>query len=363
MLNEQNWRWLVRYLADECSEREKSTIEKWITSNPELRKEIANLQKIWNTSAEEKEDWDLEEAWKRFKRHNLFLPGNRNYDKIPVQPHHINTYPKSGTAFHKRDSVYKWITLMAAVAAAVVISFLFFSPHNNPPKEHKIAMREIAANKGERVHLLLSDGTRVLLNADSRLKIPQHFSDTSRNVYLEGEAYFDVAHHAGKPFIVHAGHTVTRDLSTRFVVMAYSGSKRTRVIVAEGKVAMRDQMSRETTHSDAIITRNHIGIATEDGTIQISHVKNLMNWVGWTKGKLVFSDTPLSQIIPRLERWYDLNITLSNPALANRRLTATYVDNQPMAEVIDAIALSLHLKYTIKNQSLVTFSVKKITEQ
>ncbi len=359
MLDKQTWRWLVRYFADECSEEEKKIIEGWIASDPVLKKEISNLRKIWNTPAEKKQPWDVDHAWQRFQKHDKnhlsrHLAADNVYTLSRKKTHIPELYPET-------KQTYKWLTMLAGVAAAILISLLFFAPpKNKTSKVAAVPMRVVTTHKGERIHLVLSDGTRILLNADSKLKIPHHFSGSARQVYLQGEAYFEVAHRKNQSFLVHAGNSVTEDLSTHFIVTAYPESGNTKVIVTEGKVSMhKSGIPLEAANiQDSVITTSHMGVLLDDGTVQISKVKNLMNWVGWTKGKLVFNNTAFAQVIPQLERWYDLNITIKDPAIANRRLTATYVDRQPMKEVLDAISLSLDLKYTIKNRSVMMYAKK-----
>ncbi len=358
MQDDLNERWLVRYLAGECSEEEKRSIEEWIASDPELRDEISCLQKIWNTPAEEKQQWDIEEGWQRFRRYDKRFSGSRNQGNIYILPTSRKKRIRSGVS-RPAENIYKWGIVAVTVAAVIAISFLFLSPQNIPQKAPPPTMRVVTAYKGEKIHLHLSDGTRILLNADSRLKIPDHFSDSTRDVYLQGEAYFEVVHQAGKPFLVHAGHSVTRDLSTRFIVQAYPEYGHTKVVVTEGRVVMNEIGSSQAPSTGTIIPPHHIGVLQKDGTVQVSRVKNLMNWMGWTKGKLVFNNTPLTQVIPQLERWYDLNITLKDSTIGTRRLTATYIDREPMDEVLDAIALALDIKYDRKNYSVIMYDKRQ----
>lgn len=356
MLDDQNWRWLTRYLANECSEQEKQSIEKWIATDPGIEKEITHLKRIWDASSEKKQHWDIGKAWERLidedeRLHSKKPSGNIYSLSTEVRPVLLSSPTRTS------DRAYKWATLAVAVAAAIVITFLFYTPSNSPGVAPKPSMQVVSAHMGERIHLTLSDGTKILLNADSKLKIPHHFADSARNVYLQGEAYFEVAHHKNKPFVVHAGKTVTQDLSTRFIVSAYPESKHAKIIVTEGKVAMRKNspVPSNVKSEGAIITPHHIGFLRNDGSVRVMQVQNLMEWVGWTKGKLVFNNTPFSEVMPQLERWYDLNITIKDQRIATKRLTATYVDRQPMKEVLDAIALSLDIKYTVKNRSVVMY--------
>ncbi len=363
MLDDRSWRWLVRYLSNECTMQEKRSIEKWIASDAKVREELTHLKKIWDVSSEKKEEWDIDSAWERFKKYDARFSGLTNYQRAQKKYKRLhNTTNSRSFPSRRMVNIYKWATVISIIAVSIFISATFFQPNQKLSVPVKPLMQVVTAHKGERVHLVLADGTKILLNGDSKLKIPQHFSDSTREVYLKGEAYFEVAHHPGRPFLVHAGHTVTRDLSTRFVVTSYPESGQTRVIVTEGKVAMHEanisNLDNVPKRPEAIIKSDHIGIMEKDGNIKVVRVGNIMDWMGWTEGKLVFNNTPLDQVIIQLDRWYDLNITLNNSTIADRRLTATYVDRQPMHEVLDAISLSLNLKYTVKNRSVVFYRKK-----
>ncbi len=363
MLDDRSWRWLVRYLANECNAQEKRSIEKWIASDARIKKELTNLKKIWDSSFEKKEEWDTDSAWERFKKYDARFSGLTNYQYTKKKYKRLRNAPAGRSLSTPRMvNFYKWATVISIITVSIFISATFFKPNQNTSVPVKPVMQVVTAHKGERVHLVLADGTKILLNGDSKLKIPQHFSDSTREVYLKGEAYFEVAHQPGKPFLVHAGHTVTRDLSTRFVVRSYPESGRTRVIVSEGKVAMHEAGIANVDHVNqrpaAIISADHIGIMKKDGSIQVTRVRNLMYWMGWTEGKLVFNNTSLHQVIKKLDRWYDLNITLKDSTITNRRLTATFFESQPMHEVLDAVVLSLDLKYTVKNRSVVLYRNK-----
>lgn len=367
MLDDQDWRRLVRYLSDECSDWEKMAIEKWIASDVELQEELAKLKKIWDVSTEKKKDWDVDKAWERFKNDDVRFSQSTN--KEAPQKSRLPQYIDSdidrvgrSDPFRRESSFHKWVIVISTIAAGVIISLIFFQPLRNRPTPPKPVMRVFTAHRGERIHLVLADDTKILLNADSQLKVPKHFSASSRDVFLRGEAYFEVTPRSSEPFLIHAGNSLIRDLDTHFVVMSYPKSDQIRVIVSDGKVTMQKASVSSgnivSYSSGTIVRSNYIGILKKDGIIKVRRVGNLMDWLGWTEGKLVFDNTPLYQVINRLGRWYDLNISLKDSTIANRRLTATYVASQPQGEVLNAIALSLNLKYTVKHNSVLLYRKK-----
>src|SRR5439155_1527064 len=100
------------------------------------------------------------------------------------------------------------------------------------------AMREFTTARGHRAAIRFADGTRILLGVDSRLRVPAAYGATAREAYLDGAAYFDVAHDPARPFAVHAGKGVIRDIGTRFGVRAYADEQDVEVVVADGKVSL-----------------------------------------------------------------------------------------------------------------------------
>jgi transmembrane sensor len=206
---------------------------------------------------------------------------------------------------------------------------------------------------------MLADGSRVVLNAGSRLRYAEDFGrpGVAREVHLDGEAYFEVTHDATRPFRVHAGPALAEDLGTRFSVRAYAGT-RAQVVVAEGRVSMR---SNTTARLDsAILGPGQRGRLAPDGsatsgTVLVDSV-NPQRYLSWTSGTLTLDDVPLREAVPMLERWFDIELRLADSTLADRRVTAVYRD-QSLSQVLDALALALGARYerSASNTRAVTF--------
>jgi ferric-dicitrate binding protein FerR (iron transport regulator) len=200
-------------------------------------------------------------------------------------------------------------------------------------------MREVATVRAQRAQLRLRDGTRVTLGVDSRLRYSQAFATaTTRDVYLEGEAYFEVARDTLRPFRVHAGDAVTRVLGTRFGVRAYAEERGVRVVVAEGKVALARAAAAA---PDVVLGRGDLADLKIGAPPVIRHGVDVSSYLAWVDGRLAFTDTPLGEVVLRLSRWYDLDVRLGDPSLANDPYTMSLRGDEPPEHVLRVIAAAV----------------------
>src|SRR5207245_7963028 len=153
-----------------------------------------------------------------------------------------------------------------------------------------VAMREFTTARGQRAEMRLTDGTRILLSVDSKLRVPGDYGAAARDVYVDGEAYFEVTHDATKPFAVHAANALVRDLGTRFGVRAYAGEQRVRVVVAEGKVALRSVAAADTSNPAPELSTGELGRLDASGVLTLAQGVNVQRYLAWTEGRLAFHD-------------------------------------------------------------------------
>ncbi len=194
------------------------------------------------------------------------------------------------------------------------------------------------------------------LNGDSRMKIPSRFTANQREVHLEGEAFFNVTTNPDKPFLIHAGESVTRVLGTQFNLEAYP-DEQVQIVVKEGRVAFGSSQAEQQAPE---LQEHEMAVLSDSNRTSISRVENLEKYVGWTNDKLIFDDTPLHQVMRELERWYDIECTLADSALKTRTVTGTFED-ESMTEVLNIISLSVGMTYEKHNRSI-TFSSEENTQ-
>lgn len=360
------WEQLAKYFAEELSEEESEKMESWITADPERRKKVQALRRVWNEAGHSARPLNVDEAWQT-------LSGNMDeLDQMPIreaqevlsgsQPQRQYEYKETGTG-KSRDHQYghqkfrRWMMTAAAAVVLLVAGLFTYQQYDpTPTKTVEIGSRELVAQNGERATYVLNDGSRIILHAGSRLEVPLSFNADSRELFLEGEAYFEVTHDASKPFSVHTNNGYTRVLGTKFIVQAWADTpSNMEVIVEEGKVALGDNQNiQQSKDGEAIITKNQKGILSGTNGPEVVQQVDMDWYLGWTKGQLKFNNRPFSEIIPRLERWYAIDIQTENKDIGNKRLTAEIDYSQPMEEVLQGIALSIDLEYEKTGQT-VTF--------
>jgi transmembrane sensor len=218
--------------------------------------------------------------------------------------------------------------------------------------------RVIMTSFGERASYILNDGTRVVLHAGSRLEIPENYNKEIRQLYLEGEAYFETVHNPDKPFIVHSKHAYTRVVGTRFLVQAWTESyHKVEVVVSEGKVLFGDRRAIGTSleSREVLIAENQRAVLSENEMPHVTEVEEIDWYLGWTEGRLVFEDRPLREVLPRLERWYNITFQVANEAILAQNITAEIDYSLPMSDVLNGIALTLGLEIERTENRLYVF--------
>jgi transmembrane sensor len=186
----------------------------------------------------------------------------------------------------------------------------------------------------------LPDGTRVVLGVASTLRYPAAFAGGARDVSLEGEAYFQVVHDERREFTVRAGNLVAKDLGTEFTVRAYREDAGARVVVREGRVAIR--AAGADTAAVRVVAPGQLGQMDAAGQPTVQPADTAV-FFAWTDGRLVFDRTPLREALPELSRWFDLDFRLADSAAGSIPLSAN-LRTQPTPDVLTNLAASLGLR-------------------
>lgn len=258
----------------------------------------------------------------------------------------VHRWPTRGMSRTRRIA-FGGVAVGAVLATWIGISHL---RSNGATDVMPAATSRFVARAGERNSITLNDGTRILLNAGSTLRVPQDLQ-TSRTVELAGEAIFTVARRDAIPFLVRTGNARVTVLGTRFVVRRYPEDHKTIVAVADGRVSLRASVADA--RGEAVIGMRTLGEVTDSGKIVVTPDVDSDRYTQWVAGRLVFENTPLRAVVPELERRYGITIRLTDSALANRVFTSVVTDATP-EPVINAIALVFGVKY-VRDGSTFTF--------
>jgi ferric-dicitrate binding protein FerR (iron transport regulator) len=246
--------------------------------------------------------------------------------------------------------------MLLAVAGGAVLWRAVRTSHPAPGRATVTALQEYATARGQRTTVHLADGTQVLLAAETRLLVPRDFGrpGARREVQLEGQAHFTVTHDAARPFVVRTATSVTEDLGTTFAIRAYPAEPEVEVVLAEGRVAVQPAHGSPRSSARSVLVPGDLARIDAEGHLQTTHAVNLSRYLAWTTGSLVFEGVPFRQAALDIERWYDLDIRLADPALGARRISGT-VAGESVDAVLGYLALVLNARYEVAGKT-VTFS-------
>lgn len=346
---------IARYLVGHCSEKEIEEVEQLAEASVANRKLMKEYKYIWEASESEveanKRMFDAQKDWMKLQErmHSVDID-NRVPNSHAYSQHLTSKQPPSAMAQIMR--------VAAVVLIASLIGIIAYQNFYSPPVAEIVepVLREIVTKKGQLANLVLSDGTEVQLNADSKLMLPTVFEANKREVFLEGEAYFDVAKNPDKPFYIHSGAALIRILGTSLGVRSYPEDENVSVVVKEGKVSLQSGNTSGSA-TEAILNPGQAGLLhLSDNSISTRPVADMELYLSWTEGYLKFKNTPMQEVARQLERKYDIEVELKSDAIKHLKLTAK-LKSRSIKNVLDVISTSIGVRYSLNNQNVV-FSEK-----
>jgi len=198
-----------------------------------------------------------------------------------------------------------------------------------------VVWSEAITPPGEKSIVLLSDGSQITLNADSKLKYPDRFNGTMREVCLEGEGYFVVRHSHDQPFIVHTGNLSTTVLGTKFDISAYLESKTIAVSLLEGRVRVTRNGTGKVGSAVILEPREQLNYDKEHDVSSFDLFDSLEAF-GWKDNIYRFENEPLAKVFSQLDRAYGVKFKIADQSLLAQRITVTF-ENKSLQTVIDVL--------------------------
>ncbi len=203
-----------------------------------------------------------------------------------------------------------WVKVAAAIVLLLGVTWAIWEQNTNDVQGIVINQRVEKVNpRGQKSSFVLSDGTLVKLNADSKLTFHEKFTDSGRHVYLEGEAFFDVKKDANRPFVVHSGKLTTTALGTSFNVQAYPDEGSVNVALLTGKVLVNteDGMSK-----GVVLLPNDMAAFDKQQRSITKQEFDPEKVLAWKNQTLYFKDAQLIDMLKTLERWYGVRFVLAD---------------------------------------------------
>lgn len=303
---------IARYLNGECNGTEKADLHRWLETSEENRKLFFGVKDAWDAAAAV--DKQTEVALLQF-------------------------YKKAASKNGAAQSVKMWKRI-SSVAAVLVFGLLsFFAFHML--KQHQSDLLTLNVPMGSKSELVLADGTRVVLNAGSKLTYPGVFETEHREITLEGEAFFEVSANKLHPFIVNTSDYKVRVTGTRFNVCSYADNSYSTVTLAEGKVDIHLKNNKK-----AIDVEPGQQFKLDRDRRKYSLTETDVNaTLSWKDGEFSFREVQFSDLVKRLERWYNVKLHYTAPELGEMKYSGRFRNQETIWQVLDALKLTTPIDY------------------
>ncbi len=355
---------MIRILRNEATAEEKDFFEQWLQESDEHKEVYANTAWMWDRMAEAKTppEPDPELLWSQIAQ-RIHVE-----DPLPISSTHGLVESRSRSAFPKRlaelwdvltDDFIPRFTSYALPAVTIVfvaigIYTLYKSAsairvgNTDVVTTPVVQMREVVTRRGQRATVPLADGTVVYLNADSKLRFPETFTPSSRELELTGEAYFAVTHDPQRPFRVTTGDAITEVKGTEFNVR-YRKSK-LNVVVSKGAVRLYNR-----TRDKGVDLRKG-ELASYSQVIGFTQPRkvDVRQYVAWRENKLSFVKTPLRDVMSEIEMFYNVRVVFKTMPFRHNTLTG-YFALDSLDEVLSNIAVAMDVRIKRDGQTIVVY--------
>jgi transmembrane sensor len=372
---EYTWQLVAKMLAGEASEQELEELGHLLRNNPELHYPLQTITGLWR-HCDPDEQKRAEEAF------------SRHLDRMAALSVDYGASDTTKQTPSKRNR--RLITLIGSALGVAVVTGLFLYRSSSAPQKIPtipVQVSEVATRNGTRTNLYLPDGTRVWLNAGSRITYDKIFgtsnnssgsnnragSSASREVNLTGEAFFDVAHDPSRPFIIHTKRIDIKVLGTSFNVKSYPSDKTTETILIHGsiEVAIRNKANKKiilrpneklvVDNEDSTTLQRHINMhpatnAAEHPPVIIQkptyeHTTGTMVETSWVNDRLIFQEEGFGELAKQMERWYGVTINFAKPELQTMQFTGSF-RQETIQQALDALTLTAAFNYTISGTQI-----------
>ena len=325
---------VLRLMEDEAiSSREAAMLRQWLNENPEKGDELFSLSVIW-TKLDTYREVDrevIESKWKNVRRKikNSSKSGFRFV---------LSTYQK-----------YAAIFLLGAMLPSMIIIYQAFF------KNEKMLSQVVSVPYGAKSNISLPDGTKIILNAGSKLRYDAAYGKKSRTITLRGEAYFKVAKDKKRPFVVNTRHLSVTAYGTTFNVKCYDSEDKTEATLIEGSIGIKvnDNSSRKEymlKPNEQFIYKINENDKKQKNLIVAKNI-NTDIYTSWIYDKIQVKSITLKELAVKLERKYNVTIHIENKNLEDMKFTGV-LENETIEQILQALELSAKIKYRIDEREI-----------
>lgn len=343
---------LTRKIAGEATPDELGELSYLLTKYPDALYYEALLEQVWSLG-QRCENADLNDT---YKNHSQKFKDELDFE----------TNGKVMSGYFKRP-----VLIIATLACLILlISSHFIRNYQSAPKHERI---EISAGKGIRKEIKLPDGTLVRLNNDSKISYEIDMQNMDqRDVSLIGEAFFKVAHDKERPFVVKTSKIAIKVLGTEFNVKEYPGDRESETTLLKGSIELTvngrsdQKFVLKPSEKFALVEKNknladgnrNLADKNSSSVLMIENIspvklggQEYIQETSWIENKLVFQNESFEDLLPKLERWYNVRIILDDSTIKSYRFTGIFI-NENIIQALEAMQLIKPFHYKLNENEV-----------
>ncbi len=343
MVNEEfNMDLITKYLNGELSAKEAQNLTNWVKESEENKNTFIRYKDVWFASKVSNLSSDKADiAWRDFEKNIEWEEENTNHQLSDKKTRYLF------------NSFFRWavaiLILIGSVASVLVL-------RQNIINKKNIGLSELVVTSGKKETLELSDGTKVWLNSESKLLYPEKFMGKERKVFLTGEAYFEVAKNKRKPFIIETSDLLVQVLGTSFNICSYTEDSYIVTTLVSGEVQISG-LQAENNILKILEPNQKATFFKETKEIELSYV-DVNLYTSWTNNNIIFNNLKFSEVITRLERWYNVKLEYNENLFSETRITAKFLNDESLIEVLDVLKIPGKFNYSVIGSTIILDEVR-----
>lgn len=367
MVNDRIWTLLSRKLSGEASNTELEELDKLCVEFPNAEQRIKNITGWWMTPPDT--DADFMEATylqhlERMKLQDVHIQHDDNY----LQESNALIQPQKTTS----KNLKRFLIGSAMLVVLITLAMLVFNNKTDAKLNGK-TYSEVKTQHGSRSKILLPDGSGVWLNSDSKITYPKAFDKKSREVYLDGEAFFDVVKNANSPFIINTDKIKVKVLGTSFNVKAYKNDRTTETSLIKGSVEVylvqepkkkfllkpNEKLVLQNNMNTLQATKQSVATAVSTAMVTLQPLTYMKSSgedveTSWTRNILSFEDEEFVEVAHKLERWYNVQIIFKNKKWEQQYLSGSF-EMENLEQALQALSFTTGFKYISDNGQVIIY--------
>ena len=323
---------IINYLIGEISLEDQHKLKKWLEEDESHPVILEQMEKFWAQGEMKFPD----------RKQAVFSRLKSEIDKLEES----DQFTKPSNRFTLGQLLrYAAVVLIASLIS--IYAYISFEVDIQRTRS-TINYLEKVSSPGQKITTTLPDGTKVKLNSESKIIVPEHFPADIREVTLMGEAFFEVVPDPNKPFIVHFNNNEVEVLGTSFDVKEDTESHQKMVAVKTGKVAVNNKANGEPILLDPL----QMVVETQSGTLNKLPIMSEEAVFGWTDNKLVFDDNQYKTVFKEVSKWFGVEIEVGKELDEGMKYTAVF-DNPTLDEVLMSTSRIFKFNYKINENKVI----------